>query len=106
MEASNQTKGKAAPAATSYDVIQGNRATQELRLRDIGQLPNLHESVCVGDVNEDGKVDQADLQQIQRSFGKKSGDIGYDPPADLDRNGIVDKADLALAEQNLGCSSK
>jgi hypothetical protein len=48
-----------------------------------------------GDLNGDGVVDCADLNIIKASFGKKTGQAGFDPRADLNNDGIVNVIDLS-----------
>lgn len=54
-----------------------------------------------GDLNGDGKVDCADLAIVRASFGKKIGQIGFDPRADTNNDGIVNIRDLAFVSQHL-----
>jgi hypothetical protein len=49
-----------------------------------------------GDLNNDNRVDCSDLNIVLASFGKKAGDPGFDPRADVAiPYGIVDIRDLA-----------
>jgi hypothetical protein len=50
----------------------------------------------IGDVNYDGIVDEADLDRIAASYGKRCGQPGYDPDADLNSDCIVNGRDMAL----------
>jgi sugar lactone lactonase YvrE len=50
----------------------------------------------VGDVNGDGVVNCADLAIVKASFGKKSGQSGFDPRADVNHDGIVNIVDLSM----------
>jgi hypothetical protein len=52
----------------------------------------------VGDVNGDGKVDSSDILIVKAAMGTTAGQPGYDPRADVIRDGVVDRADLALVE--------
>ena len=45
-----------------------------------------------------------DLSIYAMAAGKHSGDAGWDPRADFDNNGMVDNADLALLQANMGRS--
>jgi hypothetical protein len=56
----------------------------------------------MGDVNGDGTVDAQDLAAVENALGTRPGDEGYDPALDLDQNGIIDDADVALVEANMG----
>ena len=48
----------------------------------------------VGDLNGDGKVDENDVQIVEAAMGTTAGMPGYDPRADVIRDGVVDSADL------------
>ena len=50
----------------------------------------------VGDVNGDGKVDAEDVAIVQAAMGTTAGMPGYDPRADVIRDGVVDNADLQV----------
>jgi Dockerin type I domain len=54
-----------------------------------------------GDVNGDGKVDCTDIAIVKASFGKKTGQPGFDPRADVNLDGVVDIRDLAYVSQHL-----
>lgn len=58
-----------------------------------------------GDVNGDGKVDCIDLAIIKASFGKRSGQPGFDARADVNKNGVVDIRDLSFVSQKLPVGS-
>lgn len=62
------------------------------------------EVVCLGDVNGDNKVDMNDLATVLGSYGKCSGDPGYNPDADLDGDGCVNLSDYSLVLANYGLS--
>ncbi|WP_367155721.1 dockerin type I repeat-containing protein [Methylomonas sp. HYX-M1] len=49
-----------------------------------------------GDINGDGKVDQADVTLFQQSLGSVIGDPNYNPDADLDGDGRVTVNDLRI----------
>ena len=48
-----------------------------------------------GDLNGDNLVNCADLALIKASFGKHAGDVGFDPRADTNHDGVIDIRDLA-----------
>ena len=54
-----------------------------------------------GDLNWDGKVDCSDLAIVKASFGKKTGQTGFDPRADANGDGVVDVKDLAFVALKL-----
>ena len=55
-----------------------------------------------GDVNWDGVIDRADLDQIEKAFGSKEGDVNWDPECDLNGDGVVNIMDVAVASSNFG----
>jgi hypothetical protein len=57
-----------------------------------------------GDADGDGDVDNADLFQIFRSFGKTTGDTLYNAALDFDGDGDVDNFDLFRFKQRFGLS--
>jgi hypothetical protein len=61
----------------------------------------LTSALSVADVNEDGQVSCADLAIIRASYGKRTGQAGFDPRADVNRDGIVNVYDLTFVSQRL-----
>ena len=55
----------------------------------------------IGDVNNDGKVDCADMAIVKASFGKKTGQAGFDARADVNGDGIVNVIDLSTVARQL-----
>jgi uncharacterized protein YjdB len=53
----------------------------------------------LGDVNGDGVVDCADLAIVKASFGKKTGQPGFDPRADVNGDGVVNAIDLSIVSR-------
>lgn len=68
----------------------------------IGTTTTTLKGSIAGDANGDGHVNYADLLLIASSYGRHSGDYGYDPRADLSGDGRVDYADLLLLATNYG----
>lgn len=60
---------------------------------------------CDGDANNDGVVNQDDLDLVLFGFGASTGQAGFDPLADFNGNGTVDQDDLdeALAAFGAAC---
>lgn len=54
-----------------------------------------------GDVNGDGVVNCLDLDIVKASFGKKTGQAGFDPRADVNDDGVVNILDLSLVAKQL-----
>jgi hypothetical protein len=57
--------------------------------------------VVIGDINRDNSVNCVDITIARSSFGKRTGEIGFAPSADLNEDGIVDILDLARIYQQL-----
>ncbi len=55
----------------------------------------------IGDLNNDGKVDCADMAIVKASFGKKTGQAGFDARADVNGDGIVNVLDLSIVARQL-----
>jgi hypothetical protein len=49
-----------------------------------------------GDLNGDGVVNCADLDIVKASFGKSTGQAGFDPRADVNHDGVVNILDLSF----------
>lgn len=54
------------------------------------------------DHDGDGDVDGSDLAMVIAAFGSGTGDLNYDARCDLDPNGNIDEADLALFAPEFG----
>jgi hypothetical protein len=59
-----------------------------------------------GDVTGAGTVSQADIQTIKSDRGKAATDAKYVFDADVNRDGLINAADLRIARENLGVSTK
>ena len=55
----------------------------------------------VADTDENGQVNCADLAIVRASFGKRAGQPGFDPRADVNRDGIVNINDLSFVSRQL-----
>jgi len=55
----------------------------------------------LGDVNGDGSVNCADVSILKSSFGKRTGQAGFNSAADLNNDGIVDIRDLFIVSRQL-----
>lgn len=60
------------------------------------------EVTCTGDINGDGKVDQADLGALLTAYNATFGQPAYNVKADFDKNGTIDQADLGTMLQVYG----
>lgn len=58
-----------------------------------------------GDVDQDGRVDGADLVAFARHFGARLFDPGYEDALDFNDDGIIDGSDLAILAADFGRSS-
>jgi hypothetical protein len=59
-----------------------------------------------GDVAGTGTVTKADIQTIKSDRGKVATDAKYDFDADVNRDGIINGADLKIAREDLGVSTQ
>lgn len=59
-----------------------------------------------GDANGDLKVDKTDIAAIKTAMGTKTGDPKFNFNADSNRDGIINNADMKLAQQNMGVAVK
>jgi hypothetical protein len=55
----------------------------------------------LGDLNGDGTVDCSDLDVVRAAFGKRRGQPGFDPAADVVQDDVVDGMDLAFVTNHL-----
>ena len=53
----------------------------------------------LGDINTDGRIDQADLEIINQGFGTVSDDPNFNACADLNADGLIDDADREILDQ-------
>ncbi len=83
------------PCAVTMDAAQTVTATFAL-VGSPSRLP--------GDVDRSGRVDGLDLGHIGVAFGSRAGEATWNPDVDLNRDGVVDGADLAVFHANFGRS--
>jgi len=55
----------------------------------------------IGDVNTDGLVNCTDVSLLRASFGKRTGQPGFNLNADLNNDGVVDIRDLMVVTRQL-----
>lgn len=86
-----------------------------LRARDLASPPNSVDrevahftvagtQVLTGDLDQDGRVDGADLLRFARRFGARFGETLYSTTADFNGDGVIDGQDLAVLASNFGKS--
>lgn len=90
--------------------------TVSLQSRDLATPPNTIDRVISrftiqgavnalqGDINQDGRVDGADLITFGLHFGSLRGDTHYNADADFNDDGQIDGLDLAVLSANFGQS--
>jgi glucose/arabinose dehydrogenase len=59
---------------------------------------------CVGDFDDNGVTDLADLSALLSAFGTCTGQAGYDARFDLDASGCIDLSDLSQVLSDFGCT--
>ena len=64
----------------------------------VAYLPN---GSVVGDVDNNGLVNCSDVSLLRASFGKRTGQPGFNSNADLNNDGVVDIRDLMLITRQL-----
>jgi hypothetical protein len=94
-------------ANNSYEFIclatdtAGNTENQELSAEATTRVVLLP-----GDLNGDGAFTCADLAIVKASFGKRTGQAGFDSRADVNKDGIVDIRDLSFVARLLPAGTK
>jgi trimeric autotransporter adhesin len=88
-----------------------NTSTARVKVEAVGNIyfdvSNANFSIrLTGDLNADGVVDCADLAIVKASFGKRLGDPGFDPRADVNGDGIVNVRDLLYVSQRVVSSTR
>lgn len=70
--------------------------------RDVNGNGIPDECECIGDINDDFAIGQADLAALLAAYGTSQGDPDFNRQADLNRDGKVDQADLAILLSRYG----
>jgi hypothetical protein len=105
--------GRIAFVATSYqDMWPAAIRTQDTKIwvayvNDAADQPDgnweiYYRSSLAGDVNEDNQTNVMDLTIVSLSYGMLEGEPGYNPDADINKDGIVDMRDLRIVAYYLG----
>jgi hypothetical protein len=76
------------PGATSFALLEKGKLT----------LPPL--ILLAGDINNDGRIDLADLTTLSLAYGTTPGMVNWNSHADLNGDGQVDMTDLAILTGN------
>ena len=69
----------------------------------VGLVPTV---VLPGDLNGDGKVDCSDLAVVRASFGRRTGQTGFDARADTNADGVVNIRDLSMVARQLPAGTR
>lgn len=92
-----------------YDVVvrprgavSHERSAVSLRPHAVRDLAFTADEFREGDLDGNDRIDQADLDRLVASYGKVAGDAGFDPVADLDRDGEVSVVDVSAVVRGLG----
>jgi hypothetical protein len=60
--------------------------------------------ILIGDIVRDNRIDMRDISAICALFGKREGDPGWNPDADLYPDGKIDMRDISIACANFGAT--
>jgi hypothetical protein len=92
---------------SSFNLSQLQRGSFVVQVRGEGTSTGAYEVefFLAGDVNGDFQVDHQDLNQIASLEGKRRGQAAYREDADVDRSGVINKADSRIARQNRNVST-
>jgi len=98
--------GSPQPAVSLQGAAEpGSSSTVTVQYSSIpGSFPTV--TPMPGDRNGDGAVNCADIAIVKASFGKKKGDKGFDPRADVNVDGVVNVVDLAIVAKALPPGTK
>lgn len=84
----------------TYSVTDNDNATTTVtRVITVNEKPQNSE-----DVNEDGKVDVADLTLVAAKYNLMTSNVGYDNKCDINNDGIIDLFDLTKVSKKIGTS--
>lgn len=72
--------------------------------REVASFTVAGTQLLTGDLDQNGRVDGADLLRFARRFGSRLGEPLYSSTADFNDDGIVDGQDLAVLANNFGKS--
>src|SRR5262249_48763716 len=94
----------------AYTALTGSGPTQKGQIlfaysADCGltwSRPRDLSTIADPDINDDGVVDAADVRILQKSFGKRCGDAGFNPAADTNGDCLVNLLDMTFISRNLG----
>jgi hypothetical protein len=94
------------PAGMFNLAIKGSKWLQKVVPIDLSHDDNADVDVRLpaGDINNDNKVNIADLGLLADSFGKGQGQAGFNPNADLNGDNKVNILDLGLLADSFGKS--
>ena len=63
-------------------------------------------NIILSDIDGNGTVDCNDLAIVKASFGKRTGQAGFDARADVNKDGVVDVRDLSFVSRQLPAGTK
>jgi hypothetical protein len=86
-----------------FSVARDWNGSQEI-LKSATEATTQVPAILPADVNGDLRIDCSDVAVVKASFGKKTGQLGFDARADVNKDGVVDIRDLAAVTQKLAPS--
>ena len=92
-----------------YDVVVSVRGALPRERDRVSVGPSIAASVDFGtfeegDVDFDLDIDRSDVTAFVASFGRRTGDVGFNALADVDRDGVVTVLDFSLLRRGYGHS--
>ncbi|GLI04761.1 hypothetical protein YDYSG_07910 [Paenibacillus tyrfis] len=99
-------KAKEQTGTAAFSLKQGgNLSTSADKLfvlkEDVVKKVTVNKNTSNADVNGDGKVASDDLLLVIRTLGTAVGQPGYNPAADVNKDGVVDQNDVSFVTQKL-----